>query len=188
MTSRTILLGAIFWKAPRRLSLPLCLGVAKVEQEFADQVLAYVQLDGDWCQTVLKALANQGPQPDHCLDVKRIEAALANLRKQHLWGAIDDKTFKAEHLVVKRQVKSIQPSSPQPMMPNLDRASRLLQDLPALWNHPGVTPTQQRGLALEVFQEVRLREGRLVAVRPRYAPLFAYALWCQHVADGARSS
>jgi hypothetical protein len=54
---------------------------------------------------------------------------------------------------LQRQVKSIQPSSPQLMMPNLDRASRLLQ-------------------------EVRLREGRLVAVRPRpkYAPLFAYAL------------
>jgi hypothetical protein len=76
------------------------------------------------------------------------------------------------------------------MMPNLDRASRLLQDLPALWNHPGVTAEQQRGLALEVFEEVRLREGRLVAVRPRpkYAPLFAYALWRQHVAGGARSS
>jgi len=26
----------------------------------------------------------------------------------------------------------------------------LLQDLPALWNHPGVTPAQQRGLAREV--------------------------------------
>ena len=75
-------------------------------------------------------------------------------------------------------------------MPNLDRASRLLQDLPTLWNHPGVTPAQQRGLAREVFQEVRLREGRLVAVRPRpkYAPLFAYALWRQHVAGGAGSS
>jgi len=53
-----------------------------------------------------------------------------------------------------------------------------------------VTSAQQRGLAREVFQEVRLREGRLVAVRPRpkYAPLFAYALWRQHVAGGARSS
>jgi len=77
-------------------------------------------------------------------------------------------------------------------MPNLDRASRLLQDLPALWNHPGVTAALQRGLAREVFQEVRLREGRLVAVRPRprYAPLFAYALcamasaccrWCAFI-------
>ena len=112
------------------------------------------------------------------------------LRKQHLWGAIDDGTFKAEHQVLQRQVKSIQPSSPQLTMPNLDRASRLLQDLPTLWNHPGVTAAQQRGLAREVFQEVRMREGRLVAVRPRpkYAPLFAYALWRQHVAGGARSS
>ena len=53
-----------------------------------------------------------------------------------------------------------------------------------------VTAAQQRGLAREVFQEVRLREGRLVAVRPRpkYAPLFAYAIWRQHVAGGTRSS
>ena len=149
---------------------PSSVGATRVEQEFADRVLACVQLDGDWRQTVLKALAN--------------------LRKQHLWGAIDDETFKAEHRVLQRQVRSIQPSSPQPMMPNLDRASELLQDLPALWNHPGVTAAQQRGLAREVFQEVRLREGGLVAVRPRpkYAPLFAYALWRQHVAGGARSS
>ena len=35
-----------------------------------------------------------------------------------------------------------------------------------------------------------MREGRLVAVRLRakYAPLFAYALWRQHVAGGAGSS
>ena len=130
---------------------PSSVRAARVEQEFADRVLACVQLDGDWRQTILKALANQAPLPDHSVDVKRIEAALANLRKQHLWGAIDDETFKAEHLVLQRQVRSIQPSSPQPMMPNLDRASRLLQDLPALWNHPGVIAAQQRGLVREVF-------------------------------------
>ncbi len=97
---------------------------------------------------------------------------------------------KAAHPVLQLQVRSIQPSSIQSMMPNLDRASRLLQSLLAPWNHPGVTPAQQQGLAMEVFQEVRLREGGLVAVRPRpeYAPLFAYALWRQHVADDARLS
>ena len=66
---------------------------------------------------------------------------------------------KAAHPVLQLQVRSIQPSSIQSMMPNLDRASRLLQSLLALWNHPGVTPAQQQGLAMEVFQEVRLREG-----------------------------
>jgi len=64
--------------------------------------------------------------------MKGIESALANLRKQHLWGAIDDGAFKAEHLILKRQMRNIQPSFPKLMMPNLDRASRLLQDMQAL--------------------------------------------------------
>ena len=149
-----------------------------------------VQLDDDWRQTILSVLESEGSQPDHSLDAKRIEAALANLRKQLLWGAIDDETFKAENRVLQRQVRSIQPSSPQAMMPNLDRASRLLQDLPSLWNHTGVTAAQRRRLAREVFQEVRLREGGLVSVRPRpkYVPLFAYALWRQNVLGGVRRS
>ena len=68
----------------------------------------------------------------------------------------------------------------------MDRAAQLLQDLPALWRHPGVTPEQRRELAREVFQEIRLREGELVAVKPRptYQPLFAYSIWRQKVAGG----
>jgi len=37
----------------------------------------------------------KAPRPNHSGDVKRIESALANLRKQHLWETIDDGTFKA---------------------------------------------------------------------------------------------
>jgi len=85
-------MGHSWHRCPMR---PSSVGVAKVEQEFADQVLACVHLDDDWRQTVLKALANQGLRPDHSGDVERIESALANLRKQHLWGTIDDGTFKA---------------------------------------------------------------------------------------------
>jgi len=55
----------------------------------------------------------------------------------------------------------------------------LLRDIPALWEHPGVTPEQRRDLAREVFEEIRIRDGNLVAVKPRpqYAPLFGYSLW-----------
>ena len=76
------------------------------------------------------------------------------------------------------------------MTPNLDRAAELLRDIPALWQHPGVSPEKKRELAREVFQEVRLRAGRLVAVTPKsnYAPLFAYSLLKQIVVGGARSS
>ena len=44
---------------------------------------------------------------------------------------------------------------------------------------------------LAVLDEIRLRDGNLVAVKPRpeYAPLFAYSLWkeCQYV-GGERST
>ena len=52
-------------------------------------------------------------------------------------------------------------------------------DLPARWEHPGVTQQQRRDLAREVFDEIRLRDGKLVAVKPQpeYAPLFAYSIW-----------
>lgn len=64
------------------------------------------------------------------------------------------------------------------MTPDLDRAAELLRDLPALWQHPGVSAKQRRDMAREVFQEIRLREGRMVAVtpNPNYAALLVYSL------------
>ena len=58
------------------------------------------------------------------------------------------------------------------------------------WQHPGVTPEQRRDLAREVSRELRLREGRMVAItpRPEYAPLFAYIVWAQQVLGGVRLS
>ena len=65
-----------------------------------------------------------------------------------------------------------------------------MQNLPKLWHHPGVALEQRRDLAREVFEELRLRKGELVAVRPRptYAPLFAYSLWKDQFVGGDRSS
>jgi len=66
-----------------------------------------------------------------------------------------------------------------------------LKDLPALWEHSGVTPEQRRELAREVFEEVRIRDGQLVAVKPKpqYEPLFAYSIWKEnHDIGGERSS
>ncbi|MBI4415740.1 MAG: recombinase family protein [Euryarchaeota archaeon] len=168
---------------PRSFSAP------RVEGEFAERVLAGIRLDAGWRTAVLKALAAEGPQPDHTLERRRIEAALANLRKQHLWGALTDEEFKAQFQALERQRRLLEAPPPQALTPNLDRTAALLQELPALWHHPGVTAEQRRELAREVFAEVRLRDRRLVAVRPRpaYAPLFAYALWRGPVVGGARS-
>ena len=157
---------------------PRSLDATMVESDFADKVLGCINLDEGWRDAVLKVLANEGPRPDRSSDMKRIEGAISNLRKQHLWGAISDEVFKKEHQTLTRQLRSLMPPASPKMTPNLDRAAHLLQDWPAPWQHPGVSPEQSRDMAREVFQELRLREGRFVAVtpKPNYAPLFAYSL------------
>ena len=71
-----------------------------------------------------------------------------------------------------------------------DRAAQILQDLPALWGHPGVTDHQRRDLTRDVFEEVRVRERELVSIKPRiqYLPLFAYSLMQTSIASGKRLS
>ena len=169
---------------------PRSVDAKRMESEFAEKVLNCIQLDEGWRVPVLKALMNEGPKPDHGLEIRRIEGAIANLRKQHLWGAIGDEEFKMEHQTLQQQLRTVTlPASPK-MMPNLDHASDLLQNLPALWQHPGVSPEHRREMAREVFQEIRLSEGKLVAVKPKpeYAPLFAYGLLRQNAVSGAGSS
>ena len=157
---------------------PRSINANLVEVDFADEVLGWINLDEGWRDAVLKIPANEGPRPDQSLDMKRIEGAITNLRKQHLWGAISDEEFKKEHQILTRQLRALTPPASPKMTPNLDRAAPLLQDMPAPWQHPGVSPEQRRDMAREVIQEIRLREGRLVAVtpKPNYAPLFAYSL------------
>ena len=157
---------------------PQSVSAPQVEQEFAERVLGCITLDDGWRSAVLHAMSNESPEPDHSLDIRRIDAALANLRKQHVWNLLNDQDFKSEYQALQRQRRVLEPKPSERSTPNLDRAAELLRDLPALWEHPGVTQEQRRDLAREVFDEIRLRDGKLVAVKPRsqYAPLFAYSI------------
>ncbi len=169
---------------------PQSVSAPSVEREFAQQVLASVNLDEGWREAVLRAIAAESPEPDHSLEVRRIDAALANLRKQHLWGAVDDEAFKADLEALQRQRRALENTPSGVAAPNMDSAARKLRDLPALWAHPGVTLEQRRDLVRKVFEEVRLREGKLVGVKPQpqYTPLFAYSLWRQQQVVGGKRS
>ncbi len=114
---------------------------------------------------------------------------MANLKKQHLWGVVSDKEFRVEYQVFARGLKALEPSASPGGLLDLDRAAKLLTDMPALWEHPGVSPQQRRELAREVFLELRLKEGKLAAVKPRpqYAPLFAYSIWRNNVVGDTKS-
>jgi len=114
---------------------------------------------------------------------------MANLKKQHLWGVVSDKESRAEYQLLARGLKALEPSEPPGGIPDLDGAAELLNNMPALWQHPGVSPQQRRELAREVFLELRLKEGKLAAVKPRpqYAPLFAYSIWRNNVVGDTKS-
>ena len=169
---------------------PLSVAAPALEREFAGRVLSCIKLDDRWQQTVLSLLAKEGPGPDRGQERKRIDGAMANLKKQHLWGVVADKEFRAEYQLLTRGLKTIEPSELPGGIPDLDNAAKLLSDIPDLWQHPGVSPQQRRDLAREVFLELRLKEGKLVAVRPRpqYAPLFAYRIWRNNVVGDTKSS
>lgn len=168
---------------------PLSVAVPALERELAERVLSCIKLDDGWQEAVLGALAKEGPGPDRGLERKRIEGAMANLKKQHLWGVVSDKEFRAEYQVFARGLKALEPSASPGGMLDLDRAAKLLTDMPALWEHPGVSPQQRRELAREVFLELRLKEGKLAAVKPRpqYVPLFAYSIWRNNVVGDTKS-
>ena len=117
---------------------PLSVAAPALEQEFSRRVLACIALDDGWQAAVLKAMANEGPKPDHSLERGRVEAAMANLKKQHLWGAVTDEEFKAEYQSLGRQLRLLQLPISTAQAPDLDKAARLLKDLPALWDHDGV--------------------------------------------------
>ena len=54
-------------------------------------------------------MSNESPEPDHSLDIRRIDAALANLRKQHVWDVLNDEEFKAEYRVLQRERRALEP-------------------------------------------------------------------------------
>ncbi len=168
---------------------PLSVTAPKVEQEFSDRILSCLRLDDGWQAAVLGAMVKAGPRLDQSLEKRRVEAAITNLKKQHIWGAVLDEEFKSEYQALARQLKTLEPPVSAAVMPDMDKAAKLLMEMPALWQHPGVTSEQKRELTREVFEEIRLSEGKLVAVKPRpqYAQLFAYSFWRNHVVGGSKS-
>ena len=147
-------------------------------------------IDDNWKDAVLRALASEGPGPDNGNEIRRIDVAMANLRKQHLWGAVTDQEFKDGFRDLQRQCQSLAPRPSSQTVPDLEMAAEMLKNLPALWQPPGVTTEQRRDLAREVFEEIRIQDGHLTAVKPhpQYAPLFAYALWSRDAVVGGECS
>jgi hypothetical protein len=154
---------------------PHSVRVEHLMAQFQEGVLPYVTLDQEWEHTVISALRQEEGASSHDHEQARLERALTNLRKQHLWGDISDDEYRQEKEDLERQRRAVASFGLSVHLPNLERAAQLLADLPALWRHPGVTDEQRERLVAEMFEQVRLRGKNLVAIepKPQYQPLFA---------------
>ncbi len=157
---------------PRSRSIDLII------QEFSQRVLPHLHLDDGWKNLVVTALRGQRSVVDTTQQKERLEAALKNLRKQHKWGDISDDEYNREKTNINRQVNDLTPRPQSMNLPNLEREAQLLNDLPALWSHEGVTHKQREALVQEVFTTIENDGKMLFAIEPKpeYAPLFASLL------------
>ncbi|MCH8191316.1 MAG: recombinase family protein [Chloroflexi bacterium] len=152
--------------------------VASLSQEFNERVLTNLHLDGGWKAMIVSALQREGTRDDDGAERARLQRALENLRKQHVWGDLSDEEYRRERTAVERQLKIVTADNRPTELPNLERAAQLLSDLPSLWSHPGVTDEQRETVVQEVFSQIIIDGKALVAVEPKpaYIPLFAAML------------
>lgn len=166
--------------------MPKSRSVESLSQEFAERVLAYVKLDEGWKTRTMAVLTSDGGVTDDKANqeqAEKLNKVLENLRKQHLWGDISDVDYRHERGELARQINDLSRDTTPVQMPNMERAAQLLNEMPVLWQHPGVTNKQRESLVHEVFNKISINGEALVAVEPKpeYAPLFADMLTHQPV-------
>ncbi len=155
---------------------PRSRSVDSLSHEFSECVLSYVKLDKNWKERVFAALNGDEQEKGSDEQRSKLERALENLRKQHTWGDVPDDEYCRERDALKRQLKAITMPRGPADLPNLERSAELLNNLPALWLHPGVTNARREELIQEVFTSITLDGKALATIEPKapYAPLFAY--------------
>ncbi len=156
--------------------------VTTLVDQFGKLVVSQMVLDPRWKSWIIEALKRDRTQPNTGQDqAARIELALANLRKQHLWGDIDDEEYQTQKTSLERQLKLIAPKEADIKIPNLERGAELLGRLNSLWCHPGVNDGQREELVKEVFKSLSIEGKQLMTVepKPQYAPLFASIIVAQ---------
>ena len=83
--------------------------------------------------------------------------------------------YQRRKATIDRQLRDLAPPPPQHRDDVATRGAELLQELGALWAHPATTDEHRKQFVQTVFEEIRLDDAGVAAVRPHeeYAPLVA---------------
>ena len=159
-------------EAPRRSFASQC-----VEGQMADFLAA--TLPDEWQSQVLRLIAAPQVEDDGTEQrVASLERAIEQLRKQHTWGDIGDGMYRAERRRLERELSDLQSQGRAPIeIHAVQESAKMLKDIGALWDHPGVSDESRTAFIQEVFESIQLDENGIRAVLPAemYRPLFAVA-------------
>jgi len=153
--------------------------VKSLVDQMGERVLPYLTLDATWKSRIVAALGSREEIDDYDPGKElRFKNALEQLRKQHLWGDLTDEKYQIEKKSLERQFKVVARPALSPQLPNLERAAQLLENLPSLWRHHGVTDQERETLVQEVFHRITIdgKEFSGIEPNPAYLPLFATML------------
>ena len=149
----------------------------EVESQMAQLLTNRFGLPQDWQGVYLRAAART-PETDSTdgeAERRRLERARENLGNLFVWGDIGEAQYRRQREEIDRQIAAVAPTKTPVILTDARRAARLLQDIGALWSHPGVAPERRKELIDEVFEEIQLDRHGIRAVLPRteYRPLVA---------------
>lgn len=151
-----------------------------VEDQLSE-VLKLVALPRDWASKI-RQLLREPQRDDHAAERHRLTHALEQLRKQNMWGDIDDEEYRRQVKLLRQEMSMI----PQPAPSHLDayRLPReLFQSVGKIIGHPAIRASKEGFTLLKRFYEeafslIEVEGNRVVAVHPKaeYRDLFAVAL------------
>ena len=151
----------------------------ELESQMAQLLTNRFCLPQDWSRGYLRAIART-PETDSTdgeAKRRRLEQARDNLRNLFIWGDIGEAQYRRQREEIDRQIAAVAPPKSPAILTDVRRAASLLQDIGALWSHPGVAPERRKEFIEEVFEEIQFDQYGIRVVLPRneYKPLVALA-------------
>ncbi|HEY7154578.1 MAG TPA: recombinase family protein [Gemmataceae bacterium] len=113
---------------------------------------------------------------------QEIAGRLERMADLYKWGDLTREAYQAERARLQQELAGLRGADDWATA--LEQAAAFLRDLPAAWN--AATPEQRNDLARLVFQEIEVRDDRVVAVvpQPDFAPFFLERLRKEGGGDG----
>ena len=161
---------------------PLTIAHTKLDAQMAE-LLAGFALPKTWKQDVLKITTSARTATDPALEKRRLELQRAKARhvEAYPWSDMSAEDFRAEQRRFERALVEVSRAMPSPeptKMTDVTRVAELLDDLGALWAHPGVSAQAKKHFIEEAFDEILLDELGICSVTPTesFSPLVALAV------------